>query len=368
MKDFLFTSESVCAGHPDKICDQVSDAILDEVLRIDPTGRVAVETLVTKQKIILAGEVTTHAKVNFEQITRDTIKTLGYTDPRFNFTHESPLDIYIHEQSPEIATGVDTQGAGDQGMMFGFACSDTPELMPMPITLAHRLAEKIDTVRTTQTLPYLRPDGKTQVSVLYKNNQPVKVTSVVLAVPHDENKKLADVKNDLFETVIVPVLKEYGFSIEKKDIIVNGTGVWHIGGPASDTGLTGRKIVVDSYGGFARVGGGAFSGKDPTKVDRSGAYAARYLAKNIVAKGMAEKVEIELAYCIGERYPVAQEIDTFGTGKVSDGELKEYIKELLDVSVSGILNGLNLRQPLYLKTASYGHFGREEFPWEKIIK
>jgi S-adenosylmethionine synthetase len=249
-------------------------------------------------------------------------------------------------------------------MMFGFACLDTAEYMPMPITLAHRLAEKMDHVRTSKTLPYLRPDGKTQVSVLYKDNKPVKITSVVLAVPHDEEKKLTDVKNDLYETVVTPVLSEYGFTIAKKDIIVNGTGVWHIGGPASDTGLTGRKIIVDSYGGFARVGGGAFSGKDPTKVDRSGAYAGRYLAKNIVAKGLAEKIEIELAYCIGEKYPVAQEIDTFGTGKVSDAKIKEYIKELLDVSVSGILTGLTLRQPVYLKTASYGHFGREEFPWE----
>ncbi len=367
MKDFLFTSESVCAGHPDKICDQVSDAILDAVLKKDPNGRVAVETLVTENRIVLAGEVTTTAKVNFEKIARDTIKNLDYTDPRFRFTFESPINIYIHEQSPEIATGVDTEGAGDQGMMFGFACLDTTEYMPMPITLAHKLAEKMDHVRTSKTLPYLRPDGKTQVSVLYKNNIPVKIPSVVLAVPHAEEKKLTNVKNDLYETVVVPVLSEYGFTIAMKDIIVNGTGVWHIGGPASDTGLTGRKIIVDSYGGFARVGGGAFSGKDPTKVDRSGAYAARYLAKNIVAKGLAEKIEIELAYCIGEKYPVAQEIDTFGTGTVSDAEIKEFIKELLDVSVSGILTGLNLRQPLYLKTASYGHFGREEFPWEKII-
>lgn len=368
MKDFLFTSESVCSGHPDKICDQVSDAILDAVLTQDPKGRVAVETLVTENKIVLAGEVTTTAKVNFEKTAREVVKDLGYTDPRFRFTSQSSIDIYIHEQSPEIATGVDTEGAGDQGMMFGFACRDTKSYMPLPIILAHRLAEKMDGVRVDKTLPYLRPDGKTQVSILYKNNKPAEVTSLVLAVPHAEDKQLDRVKNDLYETVVVPVLNEYGLTIDIKDILVNGTGVWHIGGPASDTGLTGRKIIVDSYGGYARVGGGAFSGKDPTKVDRSGAYAARFLAKNIVAKGLAEKVEIELAYCIGQKYPVAVEIDTFDSETVSMDQIKSFAESLLDISVSGILEGLDLRRPLYLKTAAYGHFGREEFPWEEIVK
>lgn len=366
MNDYLFTSESVCSGHPDKICDQISDAILDAVLTQDPNGRVAVETLVTENKIVLAGEVTTTAKVRFENIVRCVIKDLGYIDPRFRFTSESSIEIYIHEQSPEIATGVDSEGAGDQGMMFGFACRDTVELMPLPIMLAHRLAERMDRVRTNQTLSYLRPDGKTQVSILYKDGKPSAITSLVLAVPHDEKKKLEDVKEDLYEAVVVPVLSKYGLAIEIKDILVNGTEVWHIGGPASDTGLTGRKIIVDSYGGYARVGGGAFSGKDPTKVDRSGAYAARYLAKNIVAKGLAEKVEIELAYCIGQKYPVAVEIDAFGTESVNLGTIKSFASELLDISVRGILDGLDLRRPIYKKTASYGHFGREEFPWEKI--
>ncbi|MGE5041924.1 MAG: methionine adenosyltransferase [Candidatus Levyibacteriota bacterium] len=366
MKDFIFTSESVCAGHPDKICDQVSDAIVDAVLEKDPKGRVAVETLVTENKIVLAGEVTTGAKINFEKISRETIKKLGYTNPHLKFTNESPLEIYIHQQSREIAAGVDTDGAGDQGMMFGFACTDTPEYMPMPVTLAHKLAEKIDEARVSKKLPYLRPDGKTQVSVLYKDGQPYKITSVVIAVPHDENKKLKEVKEDIFEQVVKPMLSGYGFSIEPDKLLVNGTGVWHIGGPASDTGVTGRKIVVDTYGGFARVGGGAFSGKDPTKVDRSGAYAARFLAKNIVAAGLADKAEVQLAYCIGQCRPTMQEVETFGTGKVPKKKIQQFMADLLDTSVKGILETLDLRKPRYLKTAAYGHFGREGFPWEQV--
>lgn len=368
MNDYIFTSESVCSGHPDKICDQISDAIVDSILSKDPKGRVAVETLVTQEKIVLAGEVNSHVKVDFEKIARKVIKDLGYTNKRFKFTDKSPIDIAIHQQSPEIAVGVDTEGAGDQGMMFGFACNETPELMPLPITLSHRLAEQIDKVRTKKILPYLRPDGKTQVSVLYKNGKPKKITSVVIAVPHDENKKLEDVKNDLFKKVVKPILAKYKYEFPKENLIVNGTGVWHIGGPSSDTGVTGRKIVVDGYGGFARVGGGAFSGKDPTKVDRSGAYACRFLAKNIVAKKLAEKAEVRLAYAIGLKKPLMIDVETFGTEKTEKSKILEFMDNLLDTSVKGILEGLNLRRPIYFATAAYGHFGRNGFPWEKVIK
>lgn len=364
----IFTSESVCAGHPDKICDQVSDAIVDAVLAQDPKGRVAVETLVTEEKIILAGEVNSLAKVDFEKVARNVIKELGYTDKRFKFTDKSPIIVAIHHQSPEIAVGVDVDGAGDQGMMFGFACNETPELMPLPITLSHRLAEQIDKVRAKKILPYLRPDGKTQVSVLYQNNKPKKITSLVIAVPHDEKIKLEQVKKDIYKKVVAPVLKKYNLSFPQKDIIVNGTGVWHIGGPSSDTGLTGRKIVVDGYGGYARVGGGAFSGKDPTKVDRSGAYAARFLAKNIVAKKFADKAEVRLAYAIGLRKPLMLDVETFGTEKVEKEKILAFMDSILDTSVRGILEGLQLRRPLYLETAAYGHFGRNGFPWEKIVK
>lgn len=368
MNDFIFTSESVCSGHPDKICDQVSDAIVDAVLAQDPKGKVAVETLVTEEKIVLAGEVKTSAKVNFEKIARKVIKDLGYTDRRFKFTDKSPMTVAIHQQSPEIAVGVEMDGAGDQGMMFGYACNETPELMPLPITLSHRLAEKIDEVRTKKILPYLRPDGKTQVSILYKNNKPKKITSVVLAVPHDEKIKLEQVKKDLYKKVVAPVLKKYKLSFPEKDIIVNGTGVWHIGGPSSDTGVTGRKIVVDGYGGYARVGGGAFSGKDPTKVDRSGAYAARFLAKNVVAKKLADRAEVRLAYAIGLKKPLMLDVETFGTEKVDKQNILDFMDSILDTSVRGILEGLQLRRPLYLQTAAYGHFGRNIFPWEKIVK
>lgn len=361
----IFTSESVCAGHPDKICDQVSDAIVDAVLAKDPHGRVAVETLVTENKIVLAGEVTCKGKINFEKIARTVIKNLGYTNPLFKFTYKSPMDIYIHEQSSEIAQGVDMEGAGDQGMMFGFACKETPELMPLPIILSHTLAQAIDESRVS-SLPYLRPDGKTQVSVEYKNGKPEKVTTVVIAVPHDEKVDLETVKCDVYERIVNPVLEKYGYSLNKKDLIINGTGAWHIGGPASDTGVTGRKIVVDTYGGYARVGGGAFSGKDPTKVDRSGAYAARFLAKNIVAQGLAEKAEVRLGYFIGAKKPLMQDIETFGTAKKSQKTIENFMNELLDTSVAGILKGLDLRHPIYFPTAAYGHFGRDLFSWEKV--
>lgn len=368
MNSYIFTSESVCAGHPDKICDQISDAIVDACLAQDPNSHLGVETLVTKEQIVLSGEIKSNAKVDFEKIARKVIRDLGYTDKHFQFTDKSPMLVTIHHQSPEIAVGVDAEGAGDQGMMFGYACNETPELMPLPITLSHRLAEQIDKMRIKKIIPYLRPDGKTQVSILYKNNKPVKVTSVVLAVPHDEKKKLEEVKKDLYKKVVVPVLKKYGFTFPEKDLIVNGTGVWHIGGPSSDAGLTGRKIVVDGYGGYARVGGGAFSGKDPTKVDRSGAYAARYLAKNIVAKKLAGKAEVRLAYAIGLKKPLMLDVETFGTEKVDKEKIVEFMNTLLDTSVKGILDGLKLRRPIYFATAAYGHFGRSQFPWEKIVK
>ncbi|HYM65074.1 MAG TPA: methionine adenosyltransferase [Candidatus Sulfotelmatobacter sp.] len=364
--DFLFTSESVCAGHPDKICDSISDSILDEVLRQDKFGRVAIETLVTFNKVVIAGEITSNAKVDFEKIAKKRIKDLGYTNPSFNFSDKSSIEIYVHHQSPEIARGVKTKkGAGDQGMMFGFAINETKSLMPLPISIAHRLSQRIDEVREKKIIPYLRPDGKTQITIEYKNGVPSKVVQVVLAVPHDENVKLNEVKNDLYNNVSSKILDEFGFKIKEKDLIVNGTGVWHMPGPASDTGLTGRKIIVDTYGGFARVGGGAFSGKDPTKVDRSGAYAARFIAKNIVREKLAEKAEVRLAYFIGAKKPTMQEVETFGTKKVSEKIIKDFMSKLIDTSVEGILEGLNLRRPIYLPTSAYGHFGREEFPWEK---
>ena len=362
-----FTSESVCAGHPDKIADQISDAILDVVLEKDQFARVAVETLVTTNRVVLAGEVTTSAEVDYEQIARDQIKRLGYMDDEFGFTHQSPISLYIHQQSPEISTGVDNDGAGDQGMMFGYATTETPELMPLPIILAHKLAQKIDQVREGKVLEYLRPDGKTQVTVKYENNQPVAVEAVVLAVPHDEDISLEQVKKDLYRQVVLPVLAGYRFDLKLDQLTVNGTGIWHIGGPVSDTGMTGRKIIVDGYGGYARVGGGAFSGKDPTKVDRSGAYGARYIAKNLVERGLADQAEVGLAYCIGQSHPVMKTINTFGTAKVSEKTLRLFVDDFLDTSVKGIIKAFNLRRPIYLPTAAYGHFGRIEFPWERLV-
>lgn len=363
-----FTSESVCSGHPDKICDQISDAVLDEALKQDKFSRVAVETLVTKNFVTMAGEVTTKGKLPYANIARKVIKQLGYTNSKFSFTNKSPVVVKIHTQSLDIARGVNLDGAGDQGMMFGYACDETDTYMPMSIELAHRLARAIDYMRESKKLPYLRPDGKSQVTVLFEDGKPVGIDNVVLAVPHSESVKLEQVKNDLYEHVVIPVLARLKFKIKISQLIVNGTGAWHIGGPASDTGVTGRKIVVDGYGGVARVGGGCFSGKDPTKVDRSGAYAARYLAKNIVANKMAKKCEVRLAYFIGAKKPVMQEIETYGTTKKSEKYIKDYMNKLLDTSLKGILVGLQLRRPIYFKTASYGHFGRPEFPWEKIKK
>lgn len=363
----MFTSESVCAGHPDKVCDQISDAILDAVLSQDPNGRVAVETLVTFGRVVIAGEVSCNGRIDFETIARKEIKRLGYTDSRLNFSYKSPVLVYVHKQSSEIAVGVDKLGAGDQGMMFGYACRETKSYMPLPIELAHKLAERIDYVREEKTLPYLRPDGKTQVTVEYKNGKPVGVDSVVVAVPHLKKVGLSEVKDGVIKRIVKPVLAQYGFSIGKRNLVVNGTGIWNIGGPAMDTGVTGRKIVVDTYGGYARVGGGCFSGKDPTKVDRSGAYAARFIAKNIVAKKLADRAEVRLAYFIGAKIPLMQEVETFGTEKSSHKAIDDFAAGLIDTSVKGILEGLDLRRPIYLPTAAYGHFGRDEFPWEEIV-
>jgi len=361
-----FTSESVCAGHPDKICDSISDSILDAALRNDKNAKVAIETFATKDRLIIAGEISAKGKINYKDIARNRIRELGYTKDIYNFSDKSEIEVYVHEQSVEIAVGVKKKGAGDQGMMFGFATNETENLMPMPITIAHSLAEGIDRARETN-LTYLRPDGKTQVTIEYKNDKPSGLQHLVLAVPHDEKTKLPQVKADLIKHVVNPVLEEFGFKINSKDVILNGTGLWHIGGPAMDTGLTGRKIVVDTYGGFARVGGGAFSGKDPSKVDRSSAYGARFLAKNIVAQNLAEKAEVRLAYFIGAKKPIMQEVETFGTEKKSKKVINDFMNKILDTSVEGIIDGLELRNPIYLKTSTYGHFGRDIFPWEKII-
>ncbi len=362
----LFTSESVAAGHPDKIADAVSDAILDEILRQDPLGRAGLETIVGADTIGLFGEIKTSAKIDFETTAREAIRKLGYTNSDWNFSDTSTIINNIHQQSPEIAMGVDHEGAGDQGMMFGFACDETPELMPLPITLAHALTRRLDEVRETKILDYVRPDGKSQVTVAYENNKPVAVEKVVLALAHAEDIEHAQVQKDVIEHIITPVLQEYGYSVSEDQITINGTGLWHIPGPDTDAGLTGRKIVVDGYGGYARVGGGAFSGKDPSKVDRSGAYAARYIAKNVVAKGLASKCEVALAYVIGQAQPLMKAFDTFGTETVSLDEIQKFVDNLLDTSVKGIIDGLDLRRPIYSQTTAYGHFGKSDLPWEQI--
>ncbi len=366
----VFTSESVCAGHPDKICDQISDAVLDACLRVDPYTHTGIECLVTTNKIVVAGEVKTKAKPEYEAIARKVVKDLGYDDPIYHFDYKTAeVEVLVHQQSPDIALGVNCGGAGDQGMMFGYAVNETPELMPLPIMLAHGLVRKVDELKKGQ-LPYLRPDGKSQVVVRYEKGKPVAVETVVLAVPHDPKVKKTQVKKDLFDHAVLPVLKQYQQKpITIRQLILNGTGKWEIGGPHSDMGETGRKIIVDSYGGMARVGGGCFSGKCPTKVDRSGAYACRYIAKNIVAAGLAERCEVQLAYVIGYKEPIAKAIEAFGTEKKSKKVVEDFAWSLLDnCSVGGIIKGLNLLRPIYQKTACYGHFGRDKFPWEKIVK
>ncbi len=367
----LFTSESVCAGHPDKMADAVSDALVDAILALDPHAHTGIETVVGAGQISLFGETKTMAKIEVEKIVRTKIAELGYTNPDWGFSaKESTFTNYLHQQSPEIAQGVDVDGAGDQGMMFGFACDETPELMPLPIALAHALTRQIDECRETGALKWLRPDGKSQVTIRYdEEGIPVAVEKLVAAVAHDEKTSSEQVRTDVIKHVFEPVLKRYKFKMPADhNIVVNGTGLWFIPGPESDAGLTGRKIVVDTYGGYARVGGGAFSGKDPSKVDRSGAYAARYIAKNIVAAGLATKCEVGLAYVIGQPHPLMQTIDTFGTATVSEAELHAFKDKLIDTDVKGIIETLDLARPIYSATSAYGHFGKPDLPWEKIAK
>lgn len=362
-----FTSESVAAGHPDKICDQISDAVLDEALRQDPNSHAGVETFVTSDFILVGGEVKTNAKINYKKLAKETVKKLGYTDPVYDFTDKAKIKILVHEQSNDIALGVDSGGAGDQGMMFGFATNQTKELMPLPISIAHRLTQRLDEVREKKIIPYLRPDGKSEVTVVYENGKPKSVEKIVLAAAHKPRITNTEIKNDLFKFVVSPVLEEFGYKVSKKDFIVNGTGIWLIPGPTSDAGLTGRKIIVDAYGGYGRAGGGAFSGKDPTKVDRSAAYAARFIAKNIVAAGLADQVEVQIAYVIGQKEPLTRAIETFGTEKKKLTVIEDFAWKLMSLSVPSIIKTLDLRQPIYQETAAYGHFGRSHFPWEKIV-
>lgn len=363
-----FTSESVCAGHPDKIADRISDTILDELLRQDPKGKAGIETVAGANRIALFGEVNTTAKLDYATIVKDVIADLGYNNPAWGFSTESPVEVYIHQQSPEIAQGVvDDSGAGDQGMMFGFAINETPELMPLPISLAHALTRQLDYVRTSGELDFIRPDGKSQVTVSYEDNVPTGIEKVVIATAHTESTDENKVKDAILAHVVLPVLKKYGYTITSDQLVVNGTGLWHIPGPASDAGLTGRKIVVDTYGGFARVGGGAFSGKDPSKVDRSGAYAARYIAKNIVAAGLATKCEVGLAYVIGQGKPLMKTIDTFGTATKPQALIEKFAEDLIDTTVKGSITKLNLRRPIYAATSAYGHFGNPTFSWEAIV-
>lgn len=367
MKYSQFSSESVCAGHPDKICDQVSDAVLDADLKVDQKSRVAVETLVTTDKVVMAGEVTCTKNLDYENIARKVIKKLGYDKKELNFWDKSPVSVFIHQQSIDIALGVDKDGAGDQGMMFGYACQETQELMPLPIILAHRLAEGIDSLRETK-LKYLRPDGKTEVVINYENGKPKSLEALVLAVPQDPKIEQKEILFDLYKFLVVPVLDKYGLKFPKNKLVLNGTGKWEIGGPASDTGVTGRKIVVDTYGGMARIGGGAFSGKDPSKVDRSGAYAARYVAKNIVAMGLSERLEIQVSYVIGKEDPLLVAWESFGTQKCTDLEMRMQILKLCSFRPKEIIEKLDLRKPQYEKTAAYGHFGRSGFSWEKLVQ
>jgi S-adenosylmethionine synthetase len=367
---YLFTSESVTEGHPDKIADQISDALLDRVLQEDASSRVAIETLVTTGLAIVAGEMTTRAVPDVAQVVRETIRNVGYTRAKFGYDSDTcGILIAIDKQSPDIAMGVDTGGAGDQGMMFGFACRETPELMPLPIQTAHRLSQRLSEMRRGGTLPWLRPDGKTQVTVEYEDGKPLRVDAVVVSTQHAPEVKTEDLRRDIETHVIKPVIPE-GLRDAKTRIHINPTGRFVVGGPQGDTGLTGRKIIVDTYGGYAPHGGGAFSGKDPTKVDRSAAYMARYIAKNLVAAGLAERVEVQLAYAIGVADPVSVMVETFGTGRVSESKLVELVRGHFGLQPRQIIETLDLRRPIYLPTATFGHFGRQGdgFTWERTDK
>lgn len=364
---FLFTSESVTEGHPDKIADQISDAVLDSIMEQDPNGRVACETLVTTGLVFIAGEITTSGYVDLPKIVRDTVREVGYTRAKFGFDFETCAVISaIQEQSPDIAQGVDIGGAGDQGMMFGYACRETEELMPLPIMLAHKLVNRLARVRKEGVLDYLRPDGKSQVTVEYENGKPVRIDTIILSAQHSPSVTQNTIREDLIELVIENVIPK-GLIDKNTKIFVNPTGRFVVGGPLADTGLTGRKIMVDTYGGRTPHGGGCFSGKDPTKVDRSAAYMARYLAKNIVAAGIADEIGIQIAYAIGIAEPVSIMVDTYGTGKIADDKITKMIREMFDLTPAGIIKFLDLRRPIYKKTAVYGHFGRDEkeFTWEK---
>ena len=384
VKRMLFTSESVTEGHPDKMADQISDSILDAILAQDPNGRVACETLVTTGQVHVVGEVSTDCYVDIPKIIRQTVKEIGYTDAEYGFDYKTcGILVTLDEQSLDIAQGVDKAlearegemdeaeavGAGDQGMMFGYATNETPEFMPLSIALAHRLSRRLTEVRKNGTLPYLRPDGKTQVTVVYEDGKPVGVDTIVISTQHDDDVTLEKIRQDLIEQVIKPVVPAELMNDTTK-IFVNPTGKFVIGGPQGDSGLTGRKIIVDTYGGWARHGGGAFSGKDPTKVDRSAAYAARYVAKNIVAAGLADKCEIQLAYAIGVAHPVSVMVETFGTEKVATDKIEALVKANFDLRPAGIIKMLDLRRPIYKQTAAYGHFGRTDvdLPWEHTDK
>src|SRR5690349_5319461 len=367
---YLFTSESVTEGHPDKIADQISDSILDAILAQDPVGRVACETLVTTGLAIIAGEITTSCYVDFPKIVRDTIKEVGYTRAKFGFDSETCAVLSsIHEQSPDIAQGVDPGGAGDQGLMFGYACTETPELMPLPIMLAHKLVKGLSCARRDGVLDYLRPDGKSQVSVEYDNGKPIRVDTVVVATQHSSTVSNETLREDIIDKIVHRVIPQ-DMVDSKTRILINPTGRFVVGGPHGDAGVTGRKIIVDTYGGAAPHGGGTFSGKDPTKVDRSACYMARYVAKNVVAAGLAERCTVQLAYAIGVAEPVSVFIDTFGTGQISDDRVSELVRAHFKLTPRGIIESLDLRRPIYKKTAAFGHFGRTEpeFTWEKTDK